>query len=77
KLRLSPLSPWHYKGYANRFDLTTERASALGWRPEYSNLDMLKEAYDSYLEDKGKSDLNSIHSKALKQGIIKIIRKLS
>ena len=75
KLHLSPLSPWHYKGYANRFDITTLKAQNLGWEPKYSNIDMLEEAYNSYLKDKNTS--NSIHSKKLNQKIIKIIRKLS
>ena len=47
---LSPLGAYHYLayGYENHFDVSKARTE-LGWKPCYSNDEMLREAYDWYL----------------------------
>src|SRR5262249_47600654 len=46
KLGLSPLAPWHYLTYHKPFYFDVSKLLALGWKPRYSNDEMLRESYD-------------------------------
>jgi hypothetical protein len=51
----------------------------LGWKPHYSNLDMLKESYDWFLkssgEDVGKQ--GSPHRSPLNQGVLWLVKQIA
>jgi len=48
--RLIPLAPWHYEFIDRDFYFDISKAKReLGWKPKFSNLEMLLEAYSSYL----------------------------
>jgi len=79
-LKLSPLAPWHYLTYHKPFYFDISKPmNELGWKPKYSNEEMLIEAYDWFIEnyqlDKQKN--LSIHRSPVKQQILKIIKWLS
>ena len=83
KLKVSPLGPWHYLTYHKPyyFDLSSE-LSKLEWKPKYSNEAMLKNSYEWYMSNKdeiskNKHDAKSAHRGGLKQGVLKLIKKLS
>ncbi len=80
KLGLSPLAPWHYLTYHKAFYFDTKPLIDLGWKPKYSNEMMFKESYDWFLTNYSKQTNNenaSAHRKAVKEGVLKILKKLS
>lgn len=79
-LRLSPLASWHYLTYHKDFYFDNENAKKiLGWVPKYGNKELLREAYDSYLQTKGQAgqEYGTAHRKRLKQGILMLLKKFS
>jgi nucleoside-diphosphate-sugar epimerase len=76
KLNLSPLSSWHYLSYDWNFEYDLDDAfKKLEWRPKYSNVEMICEAYKWYLENKMNiSNNNSSHKSNVKQKFLKIIK---
>lgn len=81
KLHLSPLASWHYLTYHKNFYFSNEKAlKLLNWQPEKSNFECLCIAYDWFLKhqaEKGKEvTFGTSHRKALKQGILRFIKKL-
>jgi nucleoside-diphosphate-sugar epimerase len=49
-LRLFPLTPWHWRGAPASFEADLEDTKReLGWRPAYSNVDALVDAYEAFL----------------------------
>jgi nucleoside-diphosphate-sugar epimerase len=78
-LKLSPLAPWHYLTYHKPFYFDISKAvGLLGWKPRYSNIAMLTEAYDKFLE--GTLDLagaTSMHRKSPAERILKLLRWVS
>lgn len=74
---LSPLTPWHYRTYHRDTYFDTEPLTALGWKPRYSNLDMLTESYDWYLANQQAGDGASPHRSNLGQGFLRVIKALS
>jgi nucleoside-diphosphate-sugar epimerase len=79
-LRLSPLAPWHYLTYHKPFCFDVRHVLELGWKPRYSNDEMLRESYDDFLA--GKSQQNSIsvfspHRKRVKESVLWLLKKLS
>jgi len=74
---LSPLTPWHYRTYHRDTYFDTEPLTALGWKPRYSNLDMLTESYDWYLANQQAGDDASPHRSNLGQGFLRVIKALS
>jgi hypothetical protein len=78
-LNLSPLAPWHYLTYHKPFYFDISRATnRLGWRPRYSNEEMLIEAYDRYVSapaDDGAS--TSMHRTTPAQKLLKVLRWFS
>lgn len=79
-LRLCPLAPWHYLTYHKDFYFDNRAAKRkLGWKPRHGNVDMLCEAYDWYLENRGEAEgrVGTSHRFSIKQGILKILRSFS
>lgn len=79
-LGLSPLSPFHALMYGKPFYFDISKARGeLGWRPRYSNVEMLVEGYRWYLEHREAvlhSSGKSAHRSALKQGVLSLIPRL-
>ncbi|MBX3549753.1 MAG: NAD-dependent epimerase/dehydratase family protein [Xanthobacteraceae bacterium] len=80
KLGLSPLGNYHYLAYSkpSYFDIS-DAVSELGWRPQYSNDEMLIESYDWYLAHRDevmRSKWASPHKSGVKQGVLKFMVKL-
>ena len=76
KLKLSPLSSWHYLSYDWNFKYDTKNTfKKLEWRPKYSNVEMICEAYKWYLDNKQNiSSNNSAHRSNVKQKMLKVIK---
>ena len=83
-LRLSPLGPWHYLTYHKPFYFDIgETKKTLDWKPKYSNIDILTESYEWYIEnidehiDEMASNKGSLHRKPLKKGLLNLAKKVS
>jgi len=80
KIGLSPLSPWHYLTYHKAFYYDTEHVTkALGWKPKYSNRDMMVDAYNHFIKTFDENNVQedaSSHKKPVKQGILKLLKKI-
>lgn len=77
KLSLSPLGNYHYLAYSKPswFDIS-DAANELGWKPKYSNDEMLNESYDWYLAHRDevmRSKWASPHKSGVKQGVLKFL----
>jgi len=79
KIGLSPLAPWHYLTYHKPFYFDVTKLSKLGWRPRYSNDEMLSESYQWFLEHPARelAHTGSPHRSAVKEGLLRLVRKLS
>ena len=79
-LKLSPLGPYHYRTYHKNYYFDMDPVLKLGWNPKYSNDQMMKESYDwfnHHQKEIADEPGQSPHRKELKEGILKIIKKLS
>jgi nucleoside-diphosphate-sugar epimerase len=77
-MRLSPLVPWHYLTYHKACFFDTAPLLAMGWKPNYGNLDMLQESYDWFLANAGRPDAaGSPHRSPLRQGVLWLVKQLS
>ena len=77
---LSPLAPWHYRSYHKAFVFDISLAmNELGWKPNYSNQEALIESYDWYVKHKHDrtGTESSVHSRPVKQGILKLLKYFS
>lgn len=79
-LGLSPLGAYHSLMYGRSmyFDITKARTE-LGWRPRYSNVEMLNESYDWYLRHRDvilHATGASHHRSAVKQGVLRILKTI-
>ena len=81
RLKLSPLSPWHYLTYHKSYYFDSQPVyDTLNWRPNYSNREMMVKSYDWFLENRNKIAVYkhaSVHKKPVRQGLLKIIKFLS
>lgn len=80
KLRLSPLGPWHYLTYHKPFYFDVRPTmEALGWKPKYDNVALLTAAYDWFVAGQGRQAASgtSMHKRPVKQGILRLLKKLS
>jgi nucleoside-diphosphate-sugar epimerase len=77
--RISPLVPWHYLTYHKECHFDIAPLLEMGWRPRYSNSDMLQESYDWYRAntDVGGTSVGSPHRSPLRQGVLKLVKLLS
>ena len=69
---LSPLAPWHYLTYHKPFYFDVQPLLAMGWKPRYSNDEMLRESYDWFLahrDDEVRDDA-SAHRKPVREGLL-------
>jgi nucleoside-diphosphate-sugar epimerase len=82
KLSLSPLGPWHYLTYHKPLYFDVQPLTELGWRPQYSNDRMFAETYDWFLERRAAlagraAQGGSPHRRALKQGLLRLLKWMS
>lgn len=80
KAGLSPLAPWHYLTYGKDFYFDLAPLLALGWKPKYSNIEMLEESYRSFISQydqlislKG----GSAHRKRVNERVLSVLKILS
>ncbi len=79
-LKLSPLAPWHYLTYGEDFYFDLTPLTSLGWKPKYSNEEMLFETYDHFMErynDYKSVREGSAHRKPVKEKILWVLKQLS
>jgi len=69
KLRLSPMTPWHYKTIDKDFYFDISKAKSTGWYPEDSNVDMLVNSFNWYRDNKDNLQ-GSIHKSKLKKRLL-------
>lgn len=79
KLGLSPLAPWHYLTYHKPFAFDVEPLLQMGWKPRYSNDEMMRESYDWFLAHRNDEvrDDASAHRKPVREGLLWLVKKLS
>lgn len=79
KLGLSPLAPWHYLTYHKPFAFDVEPLLKMGWKPRYSNDEMMRESYDWFLAHRNDEvrDDASAHRKPVREGLLWLVKKLS
>ncbi len=77
--RLSPLAPWHYLTYHKPFHFDVSKLTQMGWKPKYSNDEMLAESYDWFLKNREQKEIagESPHRKAVSEKILRLVRKFS
>jgi len=77
-MRLSPLVPWHYLTYHKPCYFDVQPLLDMGWKPRYSNMAMLQESYDWFLEEAEKpvSD-RSPHRSPIPQKVLWLVKKFS
>jgi len=84
-LHVSPLVPWHYLTYHKACYFDVEPLLQMGWRPKYSNADMLRESYDWYCAHAQDAKAGRIpggtsgspHRSPLKQGVLWLVKLAS
>jgi nucleoside-diphosphate-sugar epimerase len=78
-MRLSPLVPWHYLTYHKSCYFDVQPLLDMGWRPRYSNMDMLEESYDWFCaaNKQRRAKQGSPHRSPLKQGILWLVKQFS
>ena len=77
---LVPFTPWHYKTSDKPFYFDITKAKkVLGWFPESSNFDMLKDSYNDYISRRVNidTDFGITHTKSARQKILRILKSLS
>lgn len=77
KLNLSPLSSWHYLSYSWNFHYDqTENFKRLEWRPKKTNVELIVEAYNWYMEKENDlKNSSSPHRNKIKQKVLNIVKK--
>jgi len=77
---LSPLAPWHYLTYGEDFYFDLKPLEDLGWKPRYSNVQMLCDNYDEFISGydvyKNKQD-GSPHRKRVKEKLLWVLKQFS
>lgn len=77
---LSPLVDWHYRTpHAPFYFDVTKAKTLLGWIPKDSNISMLAETYDWYIQhrDEAEKQTGTTHRKTTAQRLLKILRLFS
>lgn len=81
KLGVSPLSPWHYLTYHKPFYYNIQHIKdSLNWTPKHTNRDMLVNAYTWFIDNFNKKAIQqdaSSHTKPVKQGVLKMLKRIS
>ena len=74
-VRLVPLTAWHWRGAPAPFVADVQDAvRELGWRPAYSNLEALLDAYDSYLHSSASGE-SAPHRRPLAGPLARLLRR--
>jgi nucleoside-diphosphate-sugar epimerase len=78
-IKLSPLVPYHYMTYHTSCYFDVQPLLDMGWKPRYSNQDMLRESYDWFMNvtKKSRHKNSSPHRSPLKQGILWLLKQAS
>jgi nucleoside-diphosphate-sugar epimerase len=79
-LGLSPLAPWHYLTYHKPFHFDVTPLQAMGWKPRYANAEMFHESYDWFRANRDQllaSKAASAHRSPVKEGVLRILKRLS
>ena len=79
-VRLSPLSAWHYRTYHIPYHFDVSKLTDMGWKPKYSNDEMLSESYTWFCEHReqfASDKAASAHRQGAREGFLKLIKKLS
>ena len=77
-LGASPFAPYHWLMYGRSlwFDITPAREE-LGWRPRWSNEEMICDSYDWFLSHRYAADAGaSAHRRTPKQGLVQLAKRL-
>ncbi|MGH7998799.1 MAG: NAD-dependent epimerase/dehydratase family protein [Brasilonema sp.] len=78
---LSPLAPFHYLTYHKEIYFDVDPLLKLGWKPKYSNNQMLCESYDWFQANKQKlanvENANSVHRRPVKEKLLWLLRQIS
>lgn len=75
---LSPLAPWHYLTYDRECHFDVAPLIGMGWRPRYSNAEMLSESYDWFLANRSAlSRKGSPHRSCPRQGLLSLVKRFS
>jgi len=80
KLGLSPLADWHYLTYHKDFYFDVSKAKqVLGWKANYSNTQMLIEAYQWYIDnlEKAQRQVGTTHRRSVRQRLLRLLRDIS
>lgn len=80
KLGMSPLAPWHYLTYGEDFYFDLTPLEELGWKPKYSNVEMLCDGYDQFISNYAASRTKqggSPHRKRVKEKLLWVLKQLS
>ena len=79
-LRASPLLPYHLEAYSRDYWFDVAPLLEMGWKPRYSNVEMLWESYRWFLENRerlARENAASAHRSPLREGALGILRRLS
>jgi nucleoside-diphosphate-sugar epimerase len=76
KLNLSPLSSWHYLSYSWNFYYDQKvNFERLEWRPKKSNVDLIIQAYNWYIQqEKNLTNNSSPHRNKIKQKMLNVVK---
>jgi nucleoside-diphosphate-sugar epimerase len=77
---LSPLAPWHYLTYHKPFHFDVSPLLKLGWKPRYSNDEMLQESYDWFLAHPDAVRAHkegSAHRRPVKEAMLSVLKYFS
>jgi nucleoside-diphosphate-sugar epimerase len=79
-LGLSPLGPYHALMYGRSMYFDSSKAAAeLGWRPRYSNEEMIVDSYDWFLAHRGQPAAAtgmSSHRSPVREGVLALVKRL-
>lgn len=77
---LSPLGPYHALMYGRSLYFDSAKArTELGWRPQFSNEEMLVQSYDWYVQNREnilKAHGASHHRSPVKEGVLRLVKHL-
>ena len=76
-LHLSPLVPFHYNSVHKPFYCDIAKAKSLGWKPNFSNQEMLVQAYNWYVKHYREFTVGTTHTKAPSQKALGWLRDIS
>jgi nucleoside-diphosphate-sugar epimerase len=75
-LRIAPFAPYHWLMYGRSmwFDID-DAVEVTGWRPRWSNDDMLRQSYDWFVANRYRPAGISWHSRSARQGAVSFLKQ--